>query len=396
MRALLLSLLLCTFTAAAAEPTPVAPCTAEQAVRGVTTPPENGERVFYLTDYLTVHVCGLNDFLAEAEKQQQPVTLYLDGVDTKNGPVAVNREEGTITFVADRNDQNKHLWRNWLYDPISLRHEELRVSVGRGGEHPLPRADGANMKVLLDKIYVDWFTWLLVVILAGVILGMFLAGRYTDMLRDGPALGPIRQTYSLARTQMAWWFVLILLGYVFVWLITSDRDTIPASLLGLMGISAATAVAAVAIEPGTASRADALRASIESDIAAIDASLARIEGNMTANASTPSLIAILEKKRDQQQRARNALVARAASLTAVVPSRGFWRDLVTDDRGGVTLDRVQILVWTIVLGLIFLSSVALELTMPEFSATMLALMGISSGTYIGFKIPAAKKDDTSS
>jgi hypothetical protein len=25
--------------------------------------------------------------------------------------------------------------------------------------------------------------------------------------------------------------------------------------------------------------------------------------------------------------------------------------------------------------------------MPEFSATMLALMGISSGTYIGFKLP---------
>jgi hypothetical protein len=25
--------------------------------------------------------------------------------------------------------------------------------------------------------------------------------------------------------------------------------------------------------------------------------------------------------------------------------------------------------------------------MPEFSVTMLALMGISSGTYIGFKLP---------
>jgi hypothetical protein len=393
MRAILLSLFLCTSAFVfAAKPTPVAPCGAGQEVRGVTTPPDNPARTFYLTDFLVVHVCNLNDFLAEAEKQQQTVTLYLDGVDTSNPHVAVNREEGTITFVADRNDQNKHLWRNWLYDPISMRREEMRVSIGHSGGRPLPRANGANMKVLLDKIYVDWFTGMLVVILGGVIVGMFLAGRHTDMLRDGPALGPIRQTYSLARTQMAWWFVLILLGYVFVWLITSDRDTIPASLLGLMGISAATAVAAVAIEPGTGSRADTLRASLESDIAAIDASLARIEASMTANASDPSLIAILEKKRNLQQRARNALVARSASLTAVVPTRGFWRDLVTDDRGGVTLDRVQILVWTIVLGLIFLSSVALELTMPEFSATMLALMGISSGTYIGFKIPAAKKD----
>jgi hypothetical protein len=63
---------------------------------------------------------------------------------------------------------------------------------------------------------------------------------------------------------------------------------------------------------------------------------------------------------------------------------------VSEDRGAVTLDRLQVLVWTLVLGLIFLSSVLLELTMPEFSGTLLALMGISSGTYIGFKLPATK------
>jgi len=33
-----------------------------------------------------------------------------------------------------------------------------------------------------------------------------------------------------------------------------------------------------------------------------------------------------------------------------------------------------------------------DLTMPEFSATMLALMGISSGTYIGFKLPMRKAE----
>ncbi len=368
--------------------TPVAPCGAEQAVRGVGTPPANPPRVFYLTDYLTVHVCHLNEFLAEAERQQQQVTLYLDGVDTKNLPVAVNREEGTITFVADRTEANKPLWRNWLYDPLHEPHQELRVSVGRGGERPLPRVHTANMKVMLDKVYIDWFTWLLVVIIGGVVLGVFLAGKYTDMLRDGPSLGPIRQTYSLARAQMAWWFVLILLAYVFVWLITGDRDTIPASLLGLMGISAATAVTAVALSSGTSDRAESLRASLEADIAAIEASRERI--NAAIATATPALANLLERKRTEQDAARDALTARLASLTAVVPSRGWWRDIISDDRGGVALDRVQILVWTIVLGLIFLSTVILELTMPEFSGTLLALMGISSGTYIGFKLPATK------
>lgn len=370
--------------------TALAPCGAEQAVHGVTTPAANPPRVFYLTDYVTVHVCHLNDFLAEAERHQQRVTLYLDGVDTQNAPVAVNREEGTITFVADRTDVNKQLWRNWLYDPLQEPRQELRVSVGRGGERPLPRVQSANMKVLLDKVYVDWFTWLLAAIISGVVLGVFLAGKYTDMLRDGPSLGPIRQTYSLARAQMAWWFVLILLAYVFVWLITGDRDTIPASLLGMMGISAATAVAAVAMSTGTANRVGSLRDSLETDIASIEASSERI--NAAIATATPAVMKVLERKRSEQDAAREALAARVASLTAVVPSRGWWRDLVSDDRGGVALDRVQILVWTFVLGLIFLSSVLLELTMPEFSGTLLALMGISSGTYIGFKLPAARND----
>ena len=387
MRAIVLSLLLC---APAFAKAPAIPCGTEPAVKGVSTPAANPARVFYLTDYVTVHVCHLNDLLAEADRQQQQVTLYLNGVDTKNLPVAVNREEETITFVADRNDANKALWRNWLYDPISEPEQELRVSIGRGGDRPLPRIAGVNMTVRLRKIYVDWVTWLLAFIVGGVVFGVLLAGRFTDMLRDGPSMGPIRQTYSLARAQMAWWFVLILLGYVFVWLITGDRDTIHPSLLGLMGISAATAVAAVAMDPGNGNRATSLRATIAQDIAALDAAIARVNADIAANASTPDLLATLESRRSEQQRARDALVARAASLTAVVPSRGWWRDLVADDRGGVALDRVQIIVWTVVLGVMFLSSVLLELTMPEFSGTLLALMGISSGTYIGFKLPAAK------
>jgi len=39
---------------------------------------------------------------------------------------------------------------------------------------------------------------------------------------------------------------------------------------------------------------------------------------------------------------------------------------------------------------ILVSSVQNNLTMPEFSTTLLGLMGISSGTYIGFKIPEQK------
>jgi hypothetical protein len=70
-------------------------------------------------------------------------------------------------------------------------------------------------------------------------------------------------------------------------------------------------------------------------------------------------------------------------------SGGFLRDLLSD-RSGYSFHRFQIFAWTIVLGIIFVSSVYNNLTMPEFSPTLLGLMGLSAGTYIGFKFPEQK------
>jgi hypothetical protein len=39
-----------------------------------------------------------------------------------------------------------------------------------------------------------------------------------------------------------------------------------------------------------------------------------------------------------------------------------------------------------VLGIIFVASLSNELSMPEFNGTLLALMGISSATYLGAKL----------
>src|SRR5436190_11896269 len=144
---------------------------------------------------------------------------------------------------------------------------------------------------------------------------------------DRSAVDGVPQPYSLGRTQMAWWFFLVVLSYTYIWLCLGDRDTIPTSVLGLMGIISATALAAMFITPKNAAP-------------------------------------------------RN--------------TEDFWRDLAAYDQGTIALDRLQIVVWTLILSGIFLTSVIWELTMPEFSATLLALMGISSGTYIGFQFPQAK------
>jgi hypothetical protein len=261
----------------------------------------------------------------------------------------------------------------------------MRVSVGFKGERPLSRVERANMTVMLDKIYLeDWTSWLWFVLLAVVVALVVVYARRSDMLREGPSVGDVRQPYSLARTQMAWWFLLTLLAYVFIWLVTGDRDSISASLLGLMGISAVTALAAVAISPSGARQA-AQRKPLDEGIASIDEALTDLAAQRTV--ATPDILPALDLRKSELEKERAQLVLKRANVQPVSTSSGWWRDLVSDDRGAIALDRFQIVVWTVVLGGVFLNSVIWELTMPDFSATMLALMGVSSGTYIGFKLP---------
>jgi hypothetical protein len=69
-------------------------------------------------------------------------------------------------------------------------------------------------------------------------------------------------------------------------------------------------------------------------------------------------------------------------------SEGWFKD-VTTDLNGTALHRLQALCWTLVLGVVFAIGVYENLSMAEFSGTLLALMGISSAGYVGFKYPEA-------
>jgi hypothetical protein len=304
-----------------------APCGSATAVAGVAGINADPHQV-YLADWIVISVCHLDALVHDAEAQQQVITLFIEGLDTGVEPSGIDLQNGTLTFELNRNTNNKHIWQQFLYDPFFDPDATMRVSVGVRGGRPLPRADGANMSLRLKKLYIDNWTRALLALLILVAVTLVIYARKSDMLRDGPPADGVRQPYSLARVQMAWWFFLLVAGYVLIWLVTGEQDSVAPSLLGLVGISAATALASVAVTPSHAPRATA----------------------------------------------------------------GFLRDLVTDDKGVVALDRFQVLVWTLVLGGIFLNSVFLYLTMPEFSTTMLALMGISSGTYIGFKLPMKKEE----
>ena len=150
----------------------------------------------------------------------------------------------------------------------------------------------------------------------------------TPLVRNGARLpGGKLPTYSLARTQMAFWFVNVVLAVLIIWAVTGSVPPITPSVLGLMGIGAGTALGAVLLDQSANTR---------------------------------------------EKRAKESV--------------SFFKDVLTD---GVTigLHRFQMLVWTVVVFFVFWGAVWNRLALPEFDNTLLALMGISAGAYLGFKFP---------
>ncbi|SFE88639.1 hypothetical protein SAMN02799627_04621 [Methylobacterium sp. 13MFTsu3.1M2] len=65
----------------------------------------------------------------------------------------------------------------------------------------------------------------------------------------------------------------------------------------------------------------------------------------------------------------------------------WWFIDVISDLNGVSFHRFQLFAWTIVLGAVFSVTSYRELMMPVFDTTLIGLLGLSAGTYLGLKIP---------
>jgi hypothetical protein len=207
-------------------------------------------------------------------------------------------------------------------------------------------------------------------------IATIILAKKTDLLRDAepfdfggaaPAIGVYRRPYSLAQSQMAWWFAIVIASFVFIEVdkgLLDGKGLAPGVLteqaLLLLGIGTGTALGATVIEQ-TKQDANSTLNKFKSTIAAIDATPAGV-------APAPQLLA-----------------ARAA-LAQQLASENFLKDILTDV-DGVSLHRFQAFGWTIVLGLCFVAHVVTTAKMPELDVYTLAVLGISGGTYLGFKIP---------
>ena len=274
---------------------------------------------------------------------EKKIVLFLDGrpITSVTPDPQTDPKSSTLIFPLRRDEKSRDAWTNLLGYP-RWNPREIDVSVGIEGQHALP----STAKVSMAVIPHGWFALWSVVFLFLVVLFVWIA-RGSDVLRltgpdpfvNGPN-GPVRarKMYSLSRVQGAWWFFLILASYLFIGLITGDYgSTITGTVLVLAGISAGTTLASVVIDANE------------------QAAAVRGGAQPIPPATTGSLL----------------------------------KDILSD-ANGVSFHRFQMMVWTFVLGIVFILTVYRELAMPVFSETLLSLLGISAGTYLGMKIPEAK------
>jgi hypothetical protein len=133
-------------------------------------------------------------------------------------------------------------------------------------------------------------------------------------------------SYSLGRVQMAFWMVATVFGFVFIWSLTGQyRNVITQASFTLLGITGATALASRAADAG----------------------------------AQPT------------------------------KARGFLTDVLSDGNGEPKLHRIQIAIWTLVLGSIYVWTILDALQLANFDPNLLILIGIASGVYAGLKTQEA-------
>lgn len=336
--------------------------------------------------------------------------LKAENPDAHSIPAAVVQANPNDTihqfeFRLRRRPGDEEAWSK-LYDGTKAMHD-VRVSLGLKLDGSIfmldtavvPQAAQPVQRVRLELFRVTWLwstlAWLV------VLLALFIyLGANTPLLRDSDL--PMRADgcpqFSLSRLQLAFWTYLVVGAFLVIWLVTDRLDTLNPTVLALLGISSATTFASklasmatlegghTRMEPARAARRDEkvedLRERLRKELISLTSKAETLERAATHTAAEEAELAnigvrIQRLQDDLEYLGHNRLVR-------------FLIDLLSDN-GRVTLHRMQIVIWTIVLGVVFIARVKRELAMPAFSETLLGLMGLSSLTYVALKVPELKK-----
>jgi hypothetical protein len=306
------------------------------SVKSVEIISQHSDHELWVGDFIKVTVNNPDSIMAHASHKR--LMLFLD-----KQPVASCFCDTPLNchgeYIFQVNRDSSLIWKAYFsYKRVKQRN--VLVSVGLEGDCSI---ESSSMLKLVIVLQVDWT--MAILFLLAMVIGVIWLGIKSDMLRDGsvesgmdlvPPPGPVRPgplkaPFSLGRTQLAFWTLIVVGSYLGIWVITHDFSTLTPSIIALLGISI--------VGTGAAKMIDANQG---------------LRGKYTG-----------------------------------IASEGFFTDILSDRNDGVSIHRLQMVLWTVVFGWIFIREVIVDLKMPSFDEVQLGLMGISTAGYLLLKAKEA-------
>lgn len=350
-----------------------------------------------LNDVIAVKIANLEKLYDTACKNKS-IVLFLNGFPIKSltpYPPTDPKGDGLLKFVLSRTDESRKAWTTILGKP-DFQPRNIEVSVGFEDQFPLKGTAGKLPLLKLDILPKRWSAIILTIIFC---LMLYIFGRCvfsTNIIRDGN-LGAVGAagalgTYSLSKFQGALWFFIILAAYLIIGFVTGDFvDSINSTAVILLGIGAGTVLGSAVIDkskstPETekAEHEKIIETKIKLD--QLDAELAALDTQLDASSPPTNVVGLAQQRKDKGA-AREELFGFYRKLTG--QSENFLKDILSD-ANGISFHRFQMAAWTLFLCVVFIKEVYYNLAMPTFDATLMGLLGLSAGTYLGLKIPEAK------
>lgn len=219
---------------------------------------------------------------------------------------------------------------------------------------------------------------------------IFVFAVKSNLFRDSTSrpLPGRKKTFSLARVQMGIWWVTIAMTGGWMFYITNSFF-LTSQMWILIGMSTGTLVAGSLIDgrKATAENINVREAGAEKAKKGVETEQVITGLQSFLNRDKPSVdtkqIATLI---EQTTKLHTALTAVKQGEGVPGSTEGVVQDILTD-AAGAAVPRFQYLAATLGCAGFALLSVFGSLSMPEFSDSTLALMGISSGAYVGLKVP---------
>ena len=353
-----------------------------------------------LGDYVILKLNDKFSTYLKTDRVGHKLGLYINELYFSDLPaVPVIGRENAVMFHLARTDSNRDSWSVlFARKSFSLKKNVscasnpsniIRLAVGYEDGMQV----GPNVDACLNYFPNAWSAGLMLAGAAVLIAMTLFLSFTTSMLRDpGFPVGGKKATWSLARFQMALWFVTVVCGVLFTYAVTGDIAPIPDGVLILMGIGAGTAVGSFAINAVNISFSKTEYEAVKRQESKLEtaAAIASTNANNARNANPvdPKLADLDQVAANAQSMADEITAKRKSFETSA--SRHFFYDILSDGNG-IAFHRLQVFAWTMTYWFMFIGALWHKITLIDFGVTQLALMGISGATYLGFKLSEAPK-----